>query len=199
VFLSLFLVLTYLDFCFPGICVDPVAEHRRVHERTTALERVSSDTNTFWADARRRSAIVLMQDRVCHVGEAVDDCRKSLTTMFSVMLPRNPLPGIFGQLLEVFKTSRRIHWLIELNLIAGANFALGWVRKWHSKLNFNTISQGLPPPQRSRSTVLRVHMDATLEPARRLITKLLETGASFFREYNYLNPLMVDSSDQVAL
>jgi hypothetical protein len=60
--------------------------------------------------------------------------------------------------------SQRIHRLIELNLVAGANFSLGWVRKWHSKLNFNTISRGLP----------RVHMDATLEPARRIIAKLLE-------------------------
>jgi hypothetical protein len=115
------------------------------------------------------------------------------------MLPRNPPPENFGQLLKVFKMSRHIHRLIEINLVAGANFALSWVRKWHSKLNFNTISQGLPPPQRSRSVVMRVHMDATLEPARRMITKLLEANADIFSEYHYLNPLLVDSLDQVAL
>jgi hypothetical protein len=82
-------------------------------------------SNTLWVDARRRSAIVLLRDRVHHVGESVDGCQKSLTTMFSVMLPRNPPPKNFGQLLEVFKTSRRIHRLIELNLVAGANFTLG--------------------------------------------------------------------------
>jgi hypothetical protein len=59
--------------------------------------------------------------------------------MFSVMLPRNPFPDTFSQLLKVFKTSQHIHRLIELNLV-GASFALGWVRKWHSKLNFETIS-----------------------------------------------------------
>jgi hypothetical protein len=178
--------------------LDPIAEDRRINERTIDLERVSLDTNTLWVDAHRRSAIVLLQDCVRHVGEAVDGCQKSLTTMFPVMLPKNPLPENFGQLLEVFKTSRHINHLIELNLVPGANFALGWVRKWHSKLNFNTISRGLPPPQRSRSSVLRVNMDATLEPARRMITKLLEADANFFYEYHYLNPLMVDSSDQVA-
>jgi hypothetical protein len=115
------------------------------------------------------------------------------------MLPRNPPPENFGQLLEVFRTSRRIHQLIELNLIASANFALGWVRKWHPKLNFSTMSLGLPPPQRSRFVVLRVHMDTTPEPARRMIVKLLEADAAFFREYHYLNPLLVDSSDQVEL
>jgi hypothetical protein len=42
-------------------------------------------------------------------------------------------------------------------------------------------------------------MDATLEPARRIITKQLEADAGFFREYHSLNPLLVDSSDQVPL
>jgi hypothetical protein len=32
-----------------------------------------------------------------------------------------------------------------------------------------------------------------------MITKLLEADADFFREHHYLNPLMVVSSDQVAL
>jgi hypothetical protein len=126
-------------FCV-DICLDPVAEDRRVSERVAALERVLSDTNTLWVDARRRGAVVLLQDRTQHIGEAVYGCRKALTTMFSVMLPRNPFLENFGQLLENFKTSQRIHRLIELNLIAGANFAVAWVRKWHSKLNFNTIS-----------------------------------------------------------
>jgi hypothetical protein len=104
--------------------LDPVAEDCRVNERTVALERVSSDTNTFWVDAYRHSAIVLLQDRVGHVGEAIDGCRKSLTTMFLVMQPRKSPPENFGQLLEFFKMSRRIHRLIELNLVAGANSLL---------------------------------------------------------------------------
>jgi hypothetical protein len=65
---------------------------------------------------------------------------KMFDTMFLVMLPRNPPPENFGQLLEVLSTSRRIHRLIELNLIAGANFTLGWVRKWYPRPNFSIIS-----------------------------------------------------------
>jgi hypothetical protein len=89
-----------------------------------------------------------------------------LTTMYSVMLPWNPPSENFGQLLEVFRTSRRIHRLIELNLVAGANFALGWIRKWHPMLNFSTMSLGLPSSQRFRIVVLQIHMDATLQTAR---------------------------------
>jgi hypothetical protein len=130
-----------------GICLNPIDENRRVSERLEALERTFSDTNTFWIDPRRCNAIVLLQDRVQHVGESVDGCRKSLTTMFSVMLPRNPPPENFGQLLDVFRTIRHIHLLIELNLIVGANFALGWIRKWHPRLNFVTMSLSLPSSQ----------------------------------------------------
>jgi hypothetical protein len=108
-------------------CLNPVDEDRRVSERIVALERASTDTNTFWVDLPRRSAIVLLQDRAQHIGEAVDGCRKSLTTMYSVVLPHNPPPENFGQLLDVFRTSQRVHHLIELNLVAGANFALGWI------------------------------------------------------------------------
>jgi hypothetical protein len=115
------------------------------------------------------------------------------------MLPRNPPPKNFGQLLKVFRMSQHIHRLIEINLIAGANFALGWVWKWHPRLNFSTISLGLPPPQRSRSVAMQIHMDAMIQPARRMITKLLEADANFFHEYHYLNPLVVDLSDQVDL
>jgi hypothetical protein len=97
---------------------------------------------------------------------------RSLTTMFSVKLPRNPPHENFGQLLKVFRTSWHIHRLIELNLMDSANFALDWVRKWHPRLNFSTMSLGLPPAQRSRSVALQIHMDATLQPARRMIAKL---------------------------
>jgi hypothetical protein len=76
-----------------------------VSERIAALERTSTGTNTFWVDPRRRSAIVLLQDRAQHIGEAVDGCQKSLTTMYSVVLRRNPPQENFGQLLDVFRTT----------------------------------------------------------------------------------------------
>jgi hypothetical protein len=79
--------------------------NHRVSERIADLERASSNTNTFLIDPRHCSAIVLLQDRPQHVRESIYSCQKSLTTMYSVMLPQNPLPENFGQLLKVFKTS----------------------------------------------------------------------------------------------
>jgi hypothetical protein len=108
------------------------------------------------------------------------------------MLPRNSPPESFKQLLDVFRTSQQIHHLIELNLVAGANFALGWIRKWHPRLNYSSTSLSLPPGL----ATLWVHMDATFQPARRIIARLLQEDARFFREHHYLNPLLVDDLDQ---
>jgi hypothetical protein len=184
------------EICIPaGSCLNPVDEGRRVSERIAALEKTSTDTNTFWIDLCHRSAIVLLQDHAQHIGEAVDGCRKSLTTMYSIVLPRNPRPKNFGQLLDVFRTSQCVYHLIEFNLVVGANFALGWIREWHPRLNYSSMSLSLPPGP----AMLRVHMDATLQPARRIIARLLQEDYAFFREYHYLNPLLVDDADQTAL
>jgi hypothetical protein len=138
---------------------------------------------------------VLLQDRAQHIGEAIDGCQRSLTTIYSAMLPRNPLPGSFPQLLDAFRSSQRIQWLIELNLVAGANFALGWIRKRHPRLNYSSMSLGFPPG----GARLRVHMDATLQTTWRIIARVLREDATFFCEHHYLNPLEVDDSDQPML
>jgi hypothetical protein len=46
---------------------------------------------------------------------------------------------------------------------------------------------------------LQVHMNAMLQPARRIIARLLEEDARFFREHHYFNPLLVDDSDHPML
>jgi hypothetical protein len=70
--------------------------------------------------------------------------------MFLVMLLRNPFPENFCQLLDTFRSSERIHHLIKVNLVAGANFALAWIRKWKPQTDFETISCGFPPHRSKR-------------------------------------------------
>jgi hypothetical protein len=107
----------------------------------------------------------------------------------------HPPPENFKQLLDTSRSCQRIHRLIELNLVAGANFALGWIRKWHPRLNYSSMSLSFPPGR----VKLQVHIDVTLQPARRIIARLLREDARFFREQHYLNPLAVDDSDQPML
>jgi hypothetical protein len=180
-------------FVISGTCLDFAVEARQVSERIMALEKASKGINSLWSDPRCHRAIVLLQDHAQYIGEAVDGCQRSLTTMYSVMLPRNPLPGSFPLLLDTFRSSRRIHRLIELNLVASANFALGWIRKWHPSLNYSSMSLSYPPGRAS----LRVHLEATMQPARRIIARLLREDAIFLYEHHYLDSLGVDNSRNI--
>jgi hypothetical protein len=76
-----------MTFIVVGTCLDFVGETCRISERIAALERSSEGVESFWSNPRHRRAIVLLQDHAQHIGEAVDGCRRSLTTMHSVMLP----------------------------------------------------------------------------------------------------------------
>jgi hypothetical protein len=188
-------MLFVICIAIAGTCLDFAAEDHRVAEWSAALERMSANVETLWSDPWRQNAIVLLQDHAQHVGVSVDGCQRALTMMHSAMLPHNSLPATFPLLLDTFRSSHRIHRLIELNLVAGANFALGWIRKWHLRLNYSSMSLSLAPGGAS----LRVHMENTLQPARRLVARLLEADAVFFHEYHYLDPLGVDDSDSPLL
>jgi hypothetical protein len=184
-----------ISFALIGSCLDFAAEDHRVTERNAALEKMSACVENLWSDPQRRSAVALLQDHSHHIGEAVDGRRRALVTMHSVMLPHNPLPTTFPLLLDVFRSSQRIHWLIELNLVGGANFALGWIRKWQPRLNYSSMSLSYPPGGAS----LRVHLESTLQPAQRIIARLLQEDSTFFREFHYLDPLGVSDSDNPML
>jgi hypothetical protein len=115
-----------ISFVILGTCLDFAAEDRWVTEQNAALEKMSAGIETLWSDYRRRRAIVLLQDRAQHIGESVDGCRRALTTMHSIMLPRNPLPRSFPLLLDTFRSSQRIHQLIETELSGRCQFC-SWV------------------------------------------------------------------------
>jgi hypothetical protein len=59
--------------------------------------------------------------------------------------------------------------------VAGANFALGWTRKWNPRLNFISMSLSLP----AGGAQLRVHMDATCNNSEIVIHLLLNKVPNF--------------------
>jgi hypothetical protein len=59
-FLLIFLTLYSDEFASSSTCLHPTDEDRRVSKQIAALERVSKDTNTLWADPRHRNAVVLL-------------------------------------------------------------------------------------------------------------------------------------------
>jgi hypothetical protein len=74
IFAAIFAFHPLTNLRLPGTCLHPANENRRVAERIAALENVSKDASSFCADPRHRSAVVLLQDRAQHIGEAIDGC-----------------------------------------------------------------------------------------------------------------------------
>jgi hypothetical protein len=60
IFAAMFAFLLLMNLCLPGTYLHPTDENYRVAERITALEKVSKDASSLWADPRRRSAVVLL-------------------------------------------------------------------------------------------------------------------------------------------
>jgi hypothetical protein len=79
-----------------GTCLDGATEKLRIDARVAVLDRVSAGVDTFWSDARRHQAIVLLQDHADQIEGTVEFCQKALMTTLIVMLLRNPVPRIFA-------------------------------------------------------------------------------------------------------
>jgi hypothetical protein len=88
-------------------------------------------------------------------------------------------------------------------VLFGPKFGTLIHRKWitniwvvtHPRLNYSSMSLSYP----SGGASLRVHVENTLQHARRIIARLLREDAAFFREHHYLDPLGVDDSDNLML
>jgi hypothetical protein len=117
--------------------------------------------------------MVLLEDRVDQTANIVGTCQNALANTFMVMLPRNLPPSNFAQLLEEFRNVSKIQRLIELQFIVGAQFALAWIRLWISELETDYMSRGFPPKSGDKVR-LQKHLEATLQPAERMINKLLQ-------------------------
>ena len=105
------------------------------------------------------------------------------------MFPRNPAPKDFTELMGKFSRVADVHNFVKLQLVAGAKFALAWVRVHKPRLDIDAISQGFPAQQGRRGVRMAHHYDAAHEPGIRMIRRLLEADVEFFTEFHYTDPV----------
>ena len=105
---------------------------------------------------------------------------------YNAMFPRNPQPETFAELMELFKDTKNIHRFIKAQMVAGAKFALVWVRIHSPKLDIDKVAEGLMlSDMKKRKVKLDKHIDAMTGPAEKMIDKLLESDKRFFKDYRY--------------
>jgi hypothetical protein len=153
-----------------------------VNLRVETLSRLAKDHDVdFWADEMRCHRIVQFQDRAAQTRVFIERCCKTLGIVYKTMFLRNPQPEEFFALIEKFKDIQAVQNLVKAQMIAGAEFALIWVKIRHSKIDLDDVVRGIL----SRCSKRRINLDRFIEtvqgPAEQIIDKLLMMDADFYR------------------
>jgi hypothetical protein len=174
---------------FSGIQMNPVTEEERVSARVNALTEISARTWVdFWTDTRRCRTLVLLQDRANQISQFADSCRSILAMIYNTLFPRNAQPQGVLELMKAFKSAEKVQEFIKIQLIAGAKFALAWLRVHKPRLDLEVMSQGLPSNNKKKGHSMNRQYDAAHEPATRMIERLLEVDDGYFTEFHCIDP-----------
>jgi hypothetical protein len=166
--------------------LDTAAEEQRVNHQVEILTRLAADTNVnFWADEARYRAIVQFQDRAVQDRELIGFCRSMLGMVYNAMFPRNPQRKSFSELMEKFKDMRDIHIFIKAQLVAGAKFALAWLKIHHPKIDLEEVAKGVLLKSSKRRIKLDRYIDSVIGTSEKMIDTLLEMDKNFFKEFRY--------------
>jgi CII-binding regulator of phage lambda lysogenization HflD len=123
-----------------GSFIDVVDEDQRVDSRVEVLLRLARERGSdFWGCEDRTRRIVQFQDCAAQVQEFLDLCTSTLATVYNTMFPRNPQPETLPELMKKFKNVHQIHDFVKAQLMAGARFALIWLKICNSKLDLNKV------------------------------------------------------------
>ena len=172
-----------------GSFVDAVAENQRVDVRAEILLRLAQQNNIdFWADADRTRRIVRFQDHAAQVRDYLDFCTRTLAMVYNAMFPRNPQPKNLPDLMKKFKNVHQIHGFVKAQLMAGARFALIWLKICYPKLDLSNVIDVCYSKLQRRKNVDRLN-DAVTPIAEKMIEELLRVDAAFFKEYHYADAL----------
>ncbi|KAM0893482.1 hypothetical protein ACQ4PT_025098 [Festuca glaucescens] len=169
-----------------GAFLDTSAEEQRVNSRVETLLRLAKANDIdFWADESRCRRIVQFQDRAAQTREFLDFCNSTFAMVYNAMFPQNPQPENLTELMDNFKDVRNIHDFVKAQMVAGAKFALIWLKICHSKLDLDKVVESLLLKMSKRKVNIDKNNAAVSPVAEKMIDELLKVDTTFFKEYRY--------------
>jgi hypothetical protein len=169
-----------------GSFLDTAAEEQRVNSRVNVLLGLSKKNNIdFWAGEDRARQIVRFQDRAAQVQKLQDFFGSTLAMIYNAMFPQNPQPTNITELMAKFKDVDSIHGFVKAQMVAGAKFALIWLKICHWKLDFSKLLD-IFYRKISRKTITVDELNELASPvAEKMIDELLLYDADFFKDLRY--------------
>jgi hypothetical protein len=105
--------------------------------------------------------------------------------VYNAMFPRNPKPENLTELMDKFKDVRNIHDFVKAQMVAGAKFALIWLKICHSKLDLDKVFESFLLKMSKRRVNIDKHNAIVSPVAEKRIDELLKVDTTFFKEYRY--------------
>jgi hypothetical protein len=105
--------------------------------------------------------------------------------VYNAMFARNPQPENLTELMDKFKDVRNIHDFVKAQMVAGAKFALIWLKICHPKLDFDKVVDNFYLKMSRRRVNIDRHNAAVSPVAEKMIDDLFKVDTSFFKEYRY--------------
>jgi hypothetical protein len=105
------------------------------------------------------------------------------------MFPRNPRPATLPDLMKKFRSVHQIHDFVKAQLMAGARFALIWLKFFHSKRDLDRVVDVCSSKLKQRRKNIDKLNDAATPIAEKMTDELLRVHAAFFHEYHYADAL----------
>jgi hypothetical protein len=87
--------------------------------------------------------------------------------------------------MQKFKDVRDIHSFMKAQMVAGAKFALIWLRIHQPKIDLDKVAKGVLLKSSKRKIKFDRHIEAVSGPAEKIIDMLLEVDSGFFRNFRY--------------
>ena len=177
--------------------MDAAAEDQRVDARSEVLVQLALQNNaSFWSSPDRTRRIVRFQDRAAQVREYLEFCTKTLAMVYNAMFPRNLQPKTLPDLMDKFKSVRRIHGFVKAQLMAGARFSLIMLQICYPKLDMSNVVDLCHAKLRKRRRNVDKINDAVTPVAEKMIEDLLRMDAAFFKEYHYADTMGASAEDE---
>ena len=176
--------------------MDATAEDQRVDARSEILIRLAQQNNaSFWSSPDRTRQIVRFQDRASQVREYLDFCTKTLAMVYNAMFPRNLQPKTLPELMNKFKSVRRIHGFVKAQLMAGARFSMIMLQICYPKLDMSNVVDLCHERLRKRRRNVDKINEAVTPVAEKMIEDLLRMDAAYFTENHYADSMGASAED----
>jgi hypothetical protein len=105
--------------------------------------------------------------------------------IYGASFPRNPQPANLTELMDKFRDVESIYDFIMAQMVAGAKFALIWLKICHSKLDFNNLFDIFHCKTSKRRVNIDKHNEVVSRVDEKMIDELLRYDATFFTDLRY--------------